>query len=313
VPALAAPGRGRSMMVRQEGGLEERADAWEAALQPGVLKVAVPGYLAAAGGIGAAATGVIAVAAWPFIAAAVSLHALATVVNGRAGTGVERFSSKAEPELAKSHQGLRAGFSELHSSAGLRALGKLTYEYNRLEPLLARRQPLDSFALRSLPAVALDVFRQGVAVLQSALDLMWVCGPEDYARLRAEEAELQRQIAGSSHSPDRALSEAIARERLATTRSLMEQTMRQRERVVLLLHEADKCSVSLHRLRMEMANLRAQDSDHVVAETVERLRSTVERARAVQDEMRRLVNGAGSAWESIPAIDLAGVEDGPSS
>jgi hypothetical protein len=302
VPVPTSPRSPVPEGVRPQG--DHLPDLWDA-LQPGTLKFAAPGYALAAAGMGAAAAGIISVAAWPFVAVALSVHALATFATSR-GDGVEALSSKSDPDLTKSHKALRGGFSKVRSSQGLQALQKLTYEYNRLAPLLAARGPLDSFALRSLPGLAHDVFAEGIAVLQSALDLMWACGPEDYARLRQEEADIQRQL---SRSQNNTLAAGISRERLATTRSLMDLTLKHRERVVRLLYESDKCAVALHRLRMDLASWRAQDSDHVVSEAVDRLHATVETAQAVQDELRRITSATESVWDPVPAIVAPDAKD----
>jgi hypothetical protein len=277
---------------------------WPAiALDPEVLKFAAPAYaipfvdlaLSAAGVIGAAAV-------WPFLfIPAVGLHALitASVVSKHRADEAEG-DAVTESNFTQAQKDLVAGFDRIKSRDGLKALQDLIYEYNSLQPVLSRRRATDSIAVGQLPVLAEEAYRQGISVLQDALDLIEATTPEDKARLEAEDRDIQQEIADLGTEDAQAARVKIRRDRLASNKELLALIEKQQERIDELLYQCDRCAASLHRTRMDLAALRADSSEDSVTSVVDTLRQTISHARGVQDEMKRLTSGSGGLGLSSP-------------
>jgi hypothetical protein len=256
-----------------------------------VLGFAAPAYaIPAAGALGAAA-GVGALAGtWPWlVGAAAGLHLLLTLNQAGRG-GEDRASARFEqPKDAAQRQALLdEGFARLDSAEGMKAVSDLAYEYKQLQPLLARRKVTDSIALGQLPALAEETYKQGLSVLQDALDLMEASSARDKARLEQENRQIEKEIADLRSEPSQEQRVRIREERMTSNRELLQIMNQQQARIDELLYQSDRCGASLHRTRMELAAMRAEDSEAGVSAVVDTLRLTISHAKGVQDEMRKL-------------------------
>jgi hypothetical protein len=63
---------------------------------------------------------------------------------------------------------------------------------------------------------------------------------------------------------------------------------RLRLRVEELLHQADRCEASLSKTHIELAALKADASDVSVTSVIGTLQKTIERAKEVQAELKKL-------------------------
>jgi hypothetical protein len=258
-----------------------------------VLKVVTPAYALPLAGLGLAALGVGAAAPiWPFLfAPAIALHALivANVASRRAAPD-EDAGFETAPDVAQLQKDLLAGLTSIKSTEGLKALQDLVYEYAQLQPIMARRRVTDSIAVGQVPALADETYKQGMSVLQDALDLMQASSPEDRQRLEAENADLQKEIAALGAHDTQTARVKIRQERLASNKELLDLIDKQQARIDELLYQCDRCGASLHRTRMELAALRADSSEDGVSAVVDTLRLTISHAKSVQDEMKRLTS-----------------------
>ncbi len=251
-----------------------------------------PAYALPALGLGAAAFGVgVLGATWPLLLlAAVGLQAVVSVsvLRRQARDEVPGAEDNGRYDGIAAQKDLFYEFAQIKSAEGLKALQELTCEYRLLHPFLARRRPTDSLAIGQLPLLASDAYLQGISVLQDALDLMHASGREDTGCLQAENRDIERQIADLGPDPAQTVRVGIRRERLVANRELLDLTAKQQERVDWLLYQCERCASSLHRLRMELAALRADGSEDRVDVVVDTLRLTISHAKSVQDEMKRL-------------------------
>ena len=191
-------------------------------------------------------------------------------------------------EVQQTRGGLEAGFSQINSADGLSALQRLVYEYAQLQPLLDRKRAIDSIGLVRISALVGETYRSGLGLLNDALELMRAVHPSERHRLEAEVFELEKRT------------EALRTEKSQEERvKLMEATMsshferleimqRQQLRVEELLHLCGCCEAELHRTRMELAALKAADSEMNVNGATERLRWTIDQAKEVQEELKKL-------------------------
>ena len=194
----------------------------------------------------------------------------------------------ASAEVQQTREALDAGFSEINSSEGLRAVQRLVYEYAQLQPILDRARATDSTAFSRISLAVEETYRAGLGLLHDLLDLMRTAHPSERRRLEDEIIELEKNIAllrsDKSQKGGVKLMEANMNFRLER----LELMQKQQWRVEELLHLAGRCEESLNRTRMELAGLKTADSEMSVKETTESLRKTIDQAKEVQEELKKL-------------------------
>jgi hypothetical protein len=191
-------------------------------------------------------------------------------------------------EVRQTREALEAGFSQINSSEGLSALQRLVYEYAQLQPLVERKRATDSIAFAHIPLLIEETYRAGLGLLHDALELMQAVHPSERHRLEAEVLELEKRV--ETLRTDRSQAER-AKLMEATMSSHLERLdimQKQQLRIEELLHLSGRCEASLHRTRMELAALKAADSESRVGEATDSLRRTIDQAREVQEEMKKL-------------------------
>jgi hypothetical protein len=287
----------------------EKLRLWLAlALGRQVLKYVALPYALAAIALGlylvSGPAGFAAVGRWIFIAS-LALHGLLTVNAAFSQAGAaelerqgryRRPRSRSEraqplegdPELAQLQESLKNGFASIKSGEGLKALQELVYEFTQLQPILGRRRETDPLAVAHIPALAEETYRQGLSVLEDALDLVRSVDPPDMQRLGAEITELEKEIESLRRDPTQERRQKIREERLASHKERLEMMKQQQLRVDELLHQSDRCGASLHRTRMELAALKADSSEESVNAVTATLRLTINQAKGVQEELKRL-------------------------
>jgi hypothetical protein len=199
-----------------------------------------------------------------------------------------RYELDAPPDLAERQRAVEEGFAQLKSIEGQKAAADLVYEYSQLQPILTRRRLTDSLAVGQIPALADETYKQGLSVLQDALDLMEATSAKDKDRLDDENRQLVKEMASLSDDPAQAGRVRVRQERLASNKELLQIMNQQQGRIDELLYQSDRCGASLHRTRMELAAMRAEGSEEGVSAVVDTLRLTISHAKGVQDEMRRM-------------------------
>jgi hypothetical protein len=183
---------------------------------------------------------------------------------------------------------LHRGFTRLGSEPGLQALQQLASEYVLLLPVLERKRSADPLAIAHVPALALETYRQGLSGLNDAFELIAAVQSPARGRLESDAAALDLELA----SPEAAAMDearlAMKVEALTSHRERLA-IMRQCEfRIEELLHHCGRCEASLNRARMELVALKAESSAASVTAVTETLKRTIEEARGVRDELRRL-------------------------
>ena len=220
-----------------------------------------------------------------------ALLASAEDPHDRFGTADERqqgLPPRRGPDLKHMREFLRGGFSKVNSDTGLKVLQELVYEYEQLQPVLSRRKETDPLSVVHIPALAEETYRQGLSVLEDALELTRAIYLPDVQRLEAEVVRLEREIEALSRDGTQTARVKMREETVASHRELLDLLQQQQLRVDELLHQSDRCQASLHRTRIELAALRADSSDVSVSAVTETLRRTINHAREVQEEMKRL-------------------------
>ena len=191
-------------------------------------------------------------------------------------------------ELERLAESLKLGFAAAQSTDGAQALERLTAEYHQLEPTLARDAGV-SFATLQVPGLATEAYRRGLSVLVDGLELTTTANSPGPDRLKAEMATLERELAELERAGGAQQRLALRRQALESHRERLRMLDDLQIRLDQLFHQARQCEAALHRTRINLAALRLNaDSGPSVESAVRALQRTIEQARTVQDEVRRL-------------------------
>ena len=197
-------------------------------------------------------------------------------------------SEREQSELTRLQQDIQAGFSRVNSFEGLKALQDLVHEYEQIQPLLAQEDRTDPLAVAHIPALAEETFRQGLGVLAGSLELMREIRSLNNEKLRSEAVQLEQEIESLRYDESQTERLKILGATLASHKGRLDLIAQQQLRVDGLLHQSDSCEASLHRVRIELATLRADSVDASASTVISALEKTISQAREVQEELKRL-------------------------
>ena len=195
---------------------------------------------------------------------------------------------RGQTELQRLKDDIQTGFSRVNSADGLKALQELVYEYEELQPVLDRGRETDPLAVAHIPGLAEETYRQGLGVLAGCLDLMREIGSPNNRKLEAEVVDLQSQIGAMENDDSQTERLSILKATVASHKERLALVQQHSLRVDGLLHQSDSCEASIHRTRIELAALKADNIDARVSAVTDALQSTINQAKEVQEELKRL-------------------------
>jgi hypothetical protein len=198
-----------------------------------------------------------------------------------------------ERERAESRERLQHGFAHLGGDDGdtaLRVLEDLSDEFDSIADVFRRDRDRTSVGLAAIvPDLVDETYRHGMSALSDALEFLELAdgrlgrhGRNPENELHEVEARLERGEYADERS--RARDEQVAAER----RKRLAHRDETRHGARDLMFEAERCSTVLAGTRIELASLRAGDTQVDVDAVVESLQETIKRVREVQIELRRL-------------------------
>ncbi len=193
-----------------------------------------------------------------------------------------------EAELQQLRDTLRTGFSGTNSEPELKALTDLVYEYEQLQLVINRQDETGSMSVAHIPGLAEETYRQGLNVLANELQLSRTIHTSNKARLEEEIVEIEKEIESLRADPKQARRIKIREETVASHTQRLEMIDQQQYRVDELLYQCDRCEASLSRTRIELAALLAGSSGTSVSAVTETLQKTIDQAKEVQEELKRL-------------------------
>lgn len=216
-------------------------------------------------------------------------------------------------ELAQLRDRLQKGFSGVNFHKGAKALGDLVHEYEELQlfrgskkrtasrrlifPLyeeeqiqsvLPREEETDALSAAHIFALAEETYKQGLSVLADALRLTQAIRSSNVGRLEEKIVELEKEIEALRIDGAPGARLEIKEATIYSHQERLELLGRQRLRVDELLYQSDQCEASLARTRIELAVLHAGNSETRVSAVTETLQRTIDRAREVQAELKRV-------------------------
>ena len=193
-----------------------------------------------------------------------------------------------QTELQRLKDDIQTGFSRVNLPDGLKALQELVYEYDQLQPVLDSGKETDPLAVAHIPALAEETYRQGLGVLAGCLDLMREIRSPNNQKLQVEVADLESQIGTMEKDDTQTERLIILKATVASHKERLGLIEQQGLRVDGLLHQSDSCEASLHRTRIELAALKADNVDARVSAVTNALQSTINQAKEVQEELKKL-------------------------
>ena len=191
-------------------------------------------------------------------------------------------------ELRDLRESLRTSFTNINAEEGLDTLNQVGDRYDRLQPVLEAKRATDPIAMAQIPALAEETYRQGLRALEDALRLMTAIHSPNNERMESEVAELEKELEDLRSDASQAARVRMREETIASHRELLELVSQQQLRVDQLLHQTEGCAASLDRTRIEIAALKADSAESRVSAVTDALRRTINQAKEVQEELRRL-------------------------
>ena len=175
---------------------------------------------------------------------------------------------------------LQDGLLEADAGHGLNVLNGLVREY---ELLASNSRRNDLLYLHGIDALVDETYRRGISVLGDALDLLKAAKASGRERVETEVAQLEKDA--ESADEDR---RGFLRDMLAAHRKRLEMLDLLQLRIDELVYQAYRCETSLQHTRIELAGIRAGSSETSVDSVTEALNSTINQAKEVQMELKRL-------------------------
>ena len=197
-------------------------------------------------------------------------------------------SEREQSDLTRLQQDIQAGFSRVNSFEGLKALQDLVHEYEQIQPLLGQEDGTALLAVAHIPALAEETFRQGLGVLAGSLELMREIRSLNNEKLKSEAVQLEQEIESLRDDGSQTERLKILEATLASHKERLGLIAQQQLRVDGLLHQSDSCEASLHRVRIELATLRADSVGASASTVISALEKTISQAKEVQAELKRL-------------------------
>ncbi len=175
-------------------------------------------------------------------------------------------------------------------TSGVKTLLELEFEYGQLKAVLSRRRESDPLATAYVPTLADETYRQGLSTLEDALALAMAIRSPGTEKLEGRIQELSREVRDlQGKQTDEALKGIQFREEaISSAQERLQIVQRQRLRIEELIHHCDQCVAALNRTRIELAALKVDSAGTSVDAVIASLRKTIDEARAVQAEMKKL-------------------------
>jgi hypothetical protein len=197
-------------------------------------------------------------------------------------------SGAAVDDLEALRDSLEQEFAALDSHAGLKALADLRHEYQQMQATLGAYEGPASLSSNYIPRLVDETYRQGLRVLFSALGLARTIQAGNRDKLEEEIAELESEMAALRRDQASIQQLGYREETVKSHRERLALLDRQQLRVDELLYQSEMCEASLARAHLALAALHANDAESSVGAVTETLESTIDRAKAVQEELRQL-------------------------
>jgi hypothetical protein len=193
-------------------------------------------------------------------------------------------------QRAETRHRLEAGFAQITSRDGMQGaatLEGLADERDSVAEVVRTTRVQPGGSLSSLlPDLVEETYRHGMSALSDALHLLQSADGPQRRRLEEELEEIEERVDLDRYEDD--ASRDHDQQRLTSKRALLERQRKARQRARDLIFGAEQCASALAEARIELASVRADDTQLDADAVTRTLQDTIRGVREVQDELRRL-------------------------
>ena len=193
-----------------------------------------------------------------------------------------------ENEFDRIHENLRFEFQRVAHINGLAILSSLTTHYKQLRVTLSVTNPRDPLGVSLVPALAGEVYRQGLSVLWDTVEFINVAEASDKKKLEQEISQLEHEINFTDRRKLRNEQIQLREEIMASHRERLEMLDQLDLRIEQLLHQVRQCDAILEATQVEITTSRINGSKAGVDSMIKALRITIRQVKEVQDELDKL-------------------------
>ncbi|MCH9015293.1 MAG: hypothetical protein IH877_06355 [Gemmatimonadetes bacterium] len=143
-------------------------------------------------------------------------------------------------------------------------------------------------SLSHIPALADETYQQGLNVLSVGLQLSQAIHASNKQRLEHDIEDLEKEIQSLKRNGADERRGEIRVENVASHKDRLDLINNQQTKVDEVLYQCDQCEASLARTRIELASLQAGSLGSSVSSVTETLQKTINQAKDIQEELRRL-------------------------
>ena len=194
-----------------------------------------------------------------------------------------------EVELERLHENLKFEFQSIAHINGLTTLSSLTTHYLQLRTILNRSNYRDPLGVSLVPALAGEVYRQGLSVLWDTIEFINIAEVSDRKKLKQDISRLENETSASEKKKLRSEQVHLKEEILASHRERLEMLDQLDLRIEQLLHQARRCDAILEATQVEITTSRISGSKAGVDSIIKTLQTTLRRVKEVQDELEKLI------------------------
>ena len=142
--------------------------------------------------------------------------------------------------------------------------------------------------MAQIPYLAEETYRQGLNVLTNVLELLLATRSSDRRRLETEATKLEGEIQKLRGDDSQAGRLRIREATLSSVKERLDLVSQQELRAEEFIYRSRLSEDALAKTRIELAALKAGSSETGVTAVSESLQKTINQAKEVQEELRRL-------------------------
>ena len=194
-----------------------------------------------------------------------------------------------ESELEQLHENLKFELQRVANVDGLSVLSSLTTHFKQLRAILSGHSYRDPLGVSLVPALAGEVYRQGLSVLWDTIEFINVAEVSYKQKLEQDISQLEQIVTTSEREKFRDEQVRLKEEILASYRERLEMLDQLDLRIEQLLHQARRCDAILETTQVEITTLRISGSKAGVDSMIKALQTTLRQVKEVQDELDNMI------------------------
>lgn len=190
-------------------------------------------------------------------------------------------------ELDMMNVRLERDLHAINSQDGLKALTELQREYRLLIDALRNHGESDFVSMKQIRNLAVNIYKQGLAILANAAEVIKAINLSDIQSLTEEIATIEKDVAVlKKSSPDNPRIK-IKEDMLVSHKERLSKMQEQQLCAERLLAQADACEAALCQTRLDVGRLSIEKSEDKGREVIIRLQRAIDLAMQVQDELKK--------------------------